>query len=147
MNNKLIEFARYHENINLSSVFIDDFGFKGNNPYGWSSTSKSPENWYSVEMEVNSNGIIIDEVNHCYALGKVNDEIVFSENDFPCPNTSNNYGNSSSNDALPYLGGGSKSRKVRKLNFEWLKSDEIFTKIFTTDTVMVSINSSFYSRW
>jgi len=94
----------------------------------------SPENWYQVEMEVNSNGNIIDGINHCYTFGKVNGECIFSDNDFPCPNFSNNYGNISHDNALPYLGGEGDSgmnAMVRIRRFEWL---EEITQTTTTAT-------------
>ena len=103
----------------------------------------SPENWCSLDIEVNSNGNIINGVNHCYAFGKINNETIFSDNDFPCPLHSSPYSNSFynySNDTLPYLGGpefwqgtvgfpwyaytGSwfeVTGTVRIRNFEWLE--------------------------
>ena len=86
----------------------------------------SPENWYSVEFEVNSNGKIIDGINHCYTFGKVNDETIFWDNDFPCLSFTNPYSNPSyniSNDHLPYFGGSRSddTGTVRIRNFEWLK--------------------------
>ena len=79
-------------------------------------------------MEVNSNGNIIDGVNHCYAFGKVNDETIFSDDDFPCPTFSNSYDNISYSDELPYLGGsfdsGSIDGTVQIGRFEWLEEVE-----------------------
>ena len=78
-------------------------------------------------MEVNSNGNIINGVNHCYAFGRVNDETIFSDNDFPCPTFSNPYSNYDnydiSNDVFPYVGGGSDEATgiLRIRNFEWLE--------------------------
>ena len=72
-------------------------------------------------MEVNSNGIITGEVNHCYAFGKVNEVVVFSDDDFPCPTFSNNYGSISHDDDLPFLGGGGDTGTVRIKRFEWLE--------------------------
>ena len=97
-------------------------------------TDLSPENWYSVEMEVNSNGNIIDGINHCYAFGKINNETIFSDNDFPCPTFSNNYGNISHDNALPYLGGGDsgKNAMVRIRRFEWLEEITQTTTAATT---------------
>ena len=97
----------------------------------WSYESP-PENWYSVEFEVNSNGNIINGVNHCYAFGKINNETFFYDNDFPCSTFSSPYSNpiyNISNDVLPYLGGqwgqafldrqGTGTVRIRY--FEWLK--------------------------
>ena len=117
-------------------LFIDELG-------AFDSDESPPENLYSVEFEVNSNGNIINGVNHCYAFGKINNETIFSDNDFPCPLHSSPYSNSFynySNDTLPYLGGpefwqgtvgfpwyaytGSwfeVTGTVRIRNFEWLK--------------------------
>ena len=77
-------------------------------------------------MEVNSNGKIIDGINHCYIFGKVNKETIFWDSDFPCPTFSSPYSNqyyNISNDQLPYLGGSGNdgTGTVRINNFEWLK--------------------------
>ena len=76
-----------------------------------------------MKFEVNSNGNIIDGVNHCYAFGKINDETIFSDNDFPCPTFSNIYGHISYDDAALYFGGDSteSTGAVRNLQFEWLE--------------------------
>ena len=75
-------------------------------------------------MEVNSNGIMTDEINHCYVFGKVNDVVIFSDDDFPCPTFSNSYGDISHDDDLPYLGGGGDTGTVRIQRFEWLQLPE-----------------------
>ena len=100
-------------------LFIDDLE-------DFESFERSPENWYSVEFEVNSNGEIVDGIDHCYAFGKVNDVTIFSDNDFPCPRLSNPYSELYyyiSNEDLPYLGGsgGNATGTVRIRNFEWLE--------------------------
>ena len=82
-------------------------------------------NWYSIEMEVNTNEIY-DGVDHCYAFGKVNGETIFSYDDFRCPTFSNNYGDISHDNMLPYLGGYHKivstdHGTVGNLRFEWLE--------------------------
>ena len=92
----------------------------------WHLEIKSPGNWYSVEIEVNSNENVINGVNHCYSFGKINDETIFSSNDFPCPKFSSPYSNPYdiiSNDELPYLGGSGNdvTGTVRIRNFEWLE--------------------------
>ena len=104
----------------------------------FNSTGSLPENWYSVEMEVNSNGNIIDGVNHCYAFGIVNDEIIFSDDDFPCPTFSNSYGNITYSDELPSLGGyifgGSINGTVQIGQFEWLEGVTPTATTTTTTT-------------
>ena len=80
-----------------------------------------------MEFEINSNGEITDGINHCYAFGKVNNETIFWENDFPCPILSNPYSNpyyNISNDQLPYIGGSGDdvTGTIRIHNFEWLKA-------------------------
>ena len=92
----------------------------------WHLEIKSPGNWYSVEIEVNSNENVINGVNHCYSFGKINDETIFSSNDFPCPKFSSPYSNPYdiiSNDELPYLGGSGNdvTGTVRIRNFKWLE--------------------------
>ena len=79
----------------------------------------SPENWYSVEFEVNSNGKIIDGIYHCYTFGKVNNETIFWDNDFPCQT----FSSPNSNDDRPYLGGSEDEATgtIRIRNFEWLE--------------------------
>ena len=81
-----------------------------------------PENWYSIEGEVSSNGNIIDGVNYCYAMVTVNEQTIIANDNFPCPYFSNNYGNLTSNDALPFVGGGSDGLDgtVQIRQFEWL---------------------------
>ena len=89
-------------------------------------------------MEVNSNGNIINGVNHCYAFGKVNDETVFSDNDFPCPMFSSPYSNTNyniSSDSLPSVGGGGGTGTVRIRNFEWLEGVTPTTTTTTTTTI------------
>ena len=79
-----------------------------------------------MEFEVNSNEKILDGIDHCYAFGKVNDETIFSDNDFPCPTFSRPYSNPDyiiPNDALSYVGGGASgvTGDLRIFNFEWLE--------------------------
>ena len=114
-------------------LFIDD-------GRSFESTDNQPENWHSVEFEVNSNGKIIDGVNHCYVFGKVNDETVFSDNDLPCPTLSSPYSNPNyniSSNSLPYVGGGSYDVTgiLRLHNFEWLEGA---TPTATTTTSMTT---------
>ena len=92
----------------------------------------SPENWYSVELEVNSNGKIIDEVNHCYSFGKINDETIFLDSDFPCPR----FSNPDFEGELPYLGGGDDDMygTIRIKNFEWLDEVTPTSATITTTT-------------
>ena len=73
-------------------------------------------------MEVNSNGKIVDGVNHCYTFAKVNNENILFDDDFPCPLFANNYDYISTEDQLPYLGGGSTTINgtVKIRRFEWL---------------------------
>ena len=128
-----IESVSCHKGINPSSVFKDDPAVDPATEI-YKSTGWLPEYRYSVEMEVNSNGNIIDGINHCYAFGKVNDETIFSDNDFPCPTFSSPYSNPNyniSNDELPFLGGTydpmwampgvDTTGTVRIRNFEWLE--------------------------
>ena len=65
-------------------------------------------------MHVNANGKIIDGVDHCYAFGRVNDETIFSVNDFSCPSFSNT-------DELPYVGGQGSGGTIRIRRFEWIE--------------------------
>ena len=85
-------------------------------------------------MEVNSNGNIIDGIHHCYAFGKVNNETIFYDDDFPCPTFSNSFNNISYSDDLPFLGGGAGSidGTVRIRRFEWLEDVE---PTMTTTTI------------
>ena len=101
----------------------------------WHLEIKSPGNWYSVEIEVNSNENVINGVNHCYSFGKINDETIFSDNDFPCPVFSSPYSNTYSNisnDFLPILGGQDGNGTVRIRNFEWLEGVTSTTTTTTT---------------
>ena len=68
---------------------------------GWSAP---PENWYSIDWEVNSNSKISDGVNHCYSNVTINEVIVYTNGDFPCPFLSNNV---TSNANMPFVGGDS----------------------------------------
>ena len=94
-----------------------------------------------MEIEVNSNENVINGVNHCYSFGKINDETIFSDNDFPCPVFSSPYSNTYqniSNDFLPILGGHlggtgqDANGTVRIRNFEWLEG---VTSTTTTTTI------------
>ena len=97
-------------------------------------------------MEVNSNGNIIDGIHHCYAFGKVNNETIFYDDDFPCPTFSNSFNNISYSDDLPYLGGsffggGSIDGTVRIRRFEWLEDVEP-TMTTTTTTTTTTIGET-----
>ena len=85
-------------------------------------------------MEVNSNGNIIDGIHHCYAFGKVNNETIFFDDDFPCPTFSNSYDDIPYSDDLPFLGSsyGSIDGTVRIRRFEWLEDVE---PTMTTTTI------------
>ena len=82
---------------------------------GWSAP---PENWYSIDREVNSNGKISDGVNHCYSNVAINEVIDYANGDFPCPFLSN----ITSNDKMPFVGGGidGMDGTIRIRQFEWL---------------------------
>ena len=117
---KLIDIV--HRVINHSPVFIDERG----NTESSEGIYLPPGDWYSVELEINSNGKITDGINHCYTFGKVNDKTIFWYRDFPCPMLSNPYLNPNyniSNDQLPFLGGSGDdvTGTIRIHNFEWLK--------------------------
>ena len=83
------------------------------------STGGSPENWYSIDWEVNSNGKISDGVNYCYSNVAVDEVIVYANGDFPCPFLSNNV---TSNANMPFVGGGIDGMEgtIRIREFEWL---------------------------
>ena len=94
----------------------------------YNTTDWLPENgleeWgVTIEWVVNSNGKIINGVNHCYSIVNIMNETIYANNDFPCPYYSNDYGNLTNNDALPFVGGGSDSLEgtVAIRQFEWLK--------------------------
>ena len=122
-----LHFIYYTESDKLNLNSDQDLAY---GPGNFDSFYCSPDNWYSVEFEVNSNGKIIDGINHCYTFGKVNDETIFWDNDFPCQT----FSSPNSNDDLPYLGGSplyshgivtdssyEVNGTVRIRNFEWLE--------------------------